>query len=78
MKKFEFFVNIGLILSIAYIGPGLILNGQKVSTDSLNFWFAENKVISETTKIQSMEDFQRQKVSKKQTEQALKSIFENP
>lgn len=78
MKKFELFVNIGLILSIIYIAPGLIMNWHKVSTDTLEYWFGGNQVISETAKIQSMEDFQRQKVSKKQTEQALRAIFENP
>lgn len=40
MKKyFELFVNISLIISIFAISPGLLLNGDKVANDSINYWF---------------------------------------
>ncbi|MFA6090376.1 MAG: hypothetical protein WC774_01220 [Candidatus Gracilibacteria bacterium] len=79
MKKyFELFVNISLIISIFALSPGLIMNIQKVSIDSLKYWTNGDVTISETVKIQSMEDFQNQHVSKAQTEQALRSIFESP
>lgn len=40
MKKyFELFVNISLIVSIFAISPGLLLNGDKVANDSINYWF---------------------------------------
>lgn len=73
---FELFVNISLIISIFAISPGLLLNGNKVANDSIDYWFGNNITISNTVKIRSVEDLQNQPVSKAQTEQALKVIFE--
>lgn len=78
MKKFELLVNIGLILSMLYIAPGLIMNWQEVNVDSINFWFSGNKTISETAKIQSMEDLANQPVSAAQNAETMKAIFDGP
>lgn len=78
MKKFELFVNIWLILSIMYIAPGLIMNWQKVSIDSLEYWFWGNKVISETAKIHSVAELQNQPVSAAQNAETMKAIFDGP
>ncbi len=78
MKKFELFVNVWLLLGILYVAPGMTMNIREVNSDSLNFWFGGSAVISETVKTPSMEEFEKQKISKTQTEQALRSIFESP
>ncbi|MDD2917301.1 MAG: hypothetical protein PHH70_05660 [Candidatus Gracilibacteria bacterium] len=78
MKKFELLINIGLLLSILYVAPGLIMNGQKVSIDSLEYWFGGNQVISETTKIQSIEELANQPVSATQNAETMKAIFDGP
>ena len=44
----------------------------------MNHWLNKGSTAAKTTQIESVEDLQNQPVSKAQTEQALRSIFENP
>lgn len=52
------------------------MNIQKVSIDSLKYWANGDVTISETVKTPSMEEFEKQLLSKAQNKETFRVIFE--